>query len=273
MARQANGRSRQIHLTGDRGNLTLKGGFSKGQEVITATAQVPQTQVWGVPTGEPLVTALVARQSFTVDEGTAGQVIDLDPDAPKVDYMDDWAAGEYTEEAYIAAYHGPSGGGTPDTLITDSSTVQYNGNFSESGDFIDSFELDETSGNASTKDVDVYYVVKRGYSYIQKRSSGKSNVSEELQREDSIKWAFSNPDAPDADRQVSWDEGITGLSGVIPPKFYVDIVYFDTDTGLIPLSDVNATNFYIDVPLKQRPLGEDEDAAALRRRVRREMSG
>lgn len=273
MVQRANGRSRRIHLTGDRGNLSLKFGESGGKEAICATAQVPQTQVWGVPTGEPLVTALVGMQSFTVDEGVSGQVLDLDPDAPKVDYMDDWAAGDYTEEAYIAAYHSASGGGIADTLITDSSTVQYNGNNTESGDFIDSFEVDDTSANTSTKDIRVYYVVKRGYSYIQKRSSGKSNVSEELQREDSIKWAFSNPDAPDADRQVTWDSGISGLQGVIPPKFYVDIVYFDKDTGLIPLADVNASNLYIDVPLKQRPLGPDEEPAALRRRVRREMSG
>jgi hypothetical protein len=272
MTRHGSTNSRQIHLTGDRGSLDLKTGNAAGDEAIVATAQVPQTQVWGVPTGQPLAVAVVGKQTFTVDEGTANQVIDLNPDAPKVDFMPDFAAGNYSPEAYIAGYFDSDGDGSPDTLIDGASTVQYNGALTESGDFIDSFEVDDVSGNAGTKDVAFYYVVRRGYAYLQKRSSGKSKVAQELQREDSIRWAFSNPDAPDADRQVSWERDVSGLTGVIPPKFYFDVVYYDDTTDLIPLAEENATNVYIDVPLTQRPLGDDEDPKALRRKVRNDMS-
>lgn len=244
--------------------------YASGEEGIVLTTQVPSTNVWQVPVGQPITLSLVARQEFTVNEGTAGQVIDLAPDAPIVDYLDDPQAGEFSEDSYILGYFDSDDDGTPDTMITDSTTVQYNGTWTVDGDFVDSFELDETSGNASTKAVEFYVVQRYGLASIKKRNSGAGNVSKTLQGEDQITWAFSSPYAPDADRQLTWDNQ-SGLDGIIPPKFNLDVVFFSEENDL-DVELERANNLEVNIPIGQRPVREDEDPKELRRKVTAAMT-
>jgi len=261
------GQTRTIPLTEDTFDAR---GYTSGEEGIVLTTKVPSTTVWRVPTGQPMTLSLVARQSFSVNEGSANQTIDLTPNAPIVDYLDDPQAGQYTENAYILGYFDSDGDGTPDTLITDSTTVQYNGTWTEDGDFVDSFQVDETSGNASTKDVEFYVVQRYGLASIKKRNSGAGNVSTTLQGEDQITWAFSSPYAPDADRQVTWN-ALSGLDGVIPPKFNLDVVFFSEQNGLdVDLSRAN--NLEVNIPIGQRKVRDNEDPAELRRKVTSQMT-
>ena len=244
--------------------------YSSGEEGIVATVQVPSNQVWQTAPGQPLELALVAKQTFTVDENTDNQAIDLDPNAPKVDYFDDFAAGEYTGNSDVVGYFDSTGNGTPDTFIDGSSTVQYNGTVTEEGDFIDSFEVDETSGNSGTKDVEFFVVQRYGISKIQKRSAGAGNVSQVLKSEDNVRYAFSAPNDPSADRQVTWNPS-AGLRSVIPPKYSVDVVFYDNSEA-VHIDDDNADNLTIALPVRQRGLKDDEDPGVLRRKVADSMT-
>lgn len=242
--------------------------YTPGAEGIVGTAKVPSTQVWRVPVGMPLVVALVGRQTATVTSG-ATETVDLSPEAPLVDYMDDPTAGEYTTDASLVGYYDSDGDGEPDTLITDASSVQYTGTFGTDEDFITSAELTETAAGGDV-DVAFYAVMRHGLTAIQKRNSGKGNVSQELQAEDSITWAFSNPDAPDTDRQITWDARNDGLRGVIPPKFNLDLVFYDASFATA-VERANAENVEVSIPVSQRPVRPDEDAADLRRKVTQNM--
>lgn len=248
-----------------------KRAYSSGEEGIVLTTQVPSTQVWRVPIGEVLTLALVTRQSFTVDEGTANQAIDLSPDAPLVDYLDDPQNSEYTENAYIVGYFDSDADGDPDTLITDSTTVQYNGTWTEDGDFVDSFQIDETSGNAGTKDVEFYVVQRYGLAELVKRNSGAGNVSQKLQGADQISWAFASPYDPSADRQITW-QSMSGERRVLPPKFNLDVVFFG-ESNTVDVELARANNLEVSIPMEQRQVRDDEDPKALRRRITQSMTG
>jgi hypothetical protein len=258
--------ARDIDLSASQ--FELKENTKPGSEKIVATAQVPTGKLWKVPVGKPLVTALVSKQTVTVASGTTASKT-LDPEAPKVDYLDDPTNGTYTENAFIVAKYDDSGDGSKDTLVTGSSNVKYTGTFGTSDDFVTDVKIENTA--ASDKDVDIYTVVAHGVTRIQKRTSGKRNIQQELQTESAISWAFSNPDAPDADRQITWDAQNSGIRGELPPKFFVDIVFYD-DAYTVAVDDVNATNLYISLPLKQRALKPDEKPEALRRKVRNSMA-
>jgi hypothetical protein len=56
---------------------------------------------------------------------------------------------------------------------------------------------------------------------------------------------------------------------VLPPKFKLDVVYFD-DTDDLAAED-DPSNLLIELPLRQRDLREDETAAGLRQRVTQTM--
>jgi len=118
-------------------------------------------------------------------------------------------------------------------------------------------------------------VVRHGFSRIQKRNSGKGNISQELQTEDSITYAFSNPDDPNSDRQITWEKGNSGLRGVIPPKFNLDLVYFDKSytTALDSTKVPDDVQLEISIPVSQRPLRQDESPAGLRSKVSQNMAG
>jgi len=251
------------------GDFTARS-YTQGEDGIVLTTQVPSTQVWRIPVGEPLTLALVSRQTFTVNEGSTNQVVDLTPDAPIVDYLDDPQAGQYTENAYILGYFDSDDDGTPDTLITDQSTVQYNGTWTTDGDFVDSFEVDETSGNASTKDVEFFIVQRYGLAELVKRNSGAGNVSERLQSADQITWAFASPYDPQADRQITW-QMMSDARRVLPPKFNLDVVFFGENNGVdVDLSRAN--NLEVQVPMEARRVKNDEDPAALRREITQKMT-
>ncbi len=243
--------------------------YTAGSEGIVGTVQVPTTQVWQVPVGSPIVCALVARQTVTVTSGSTESKT-LDPSCPIVDYLPDPTAGEYDPEAFLAAYFDSSGDGDKDTLVTGSTDTQFTGTFGTSDDFVTSVEFEETTGGGDSE-VDVYTVVWHGSVTLQKRSSGKSNVIQELQTEDAVTHAFQNPDAPDADRQLRWDPRNSDTRGILPPKFYLDVVYYDT-SFTTAVEESNATNVEIALPLNQRPVKDDEDPATLRAKVRADMS-
>jgi len=243
--------------------------YTPGSEGIVGTTQVPTTQVWRVPTGMPLVVALVGRQTATVTSGADGQTISLDPEAPLTDFLDDVTASEYTEDASLVGYFDSDGDGDPDTLITDSTQVSYDGNFGTDGDFVSSVDVSESAGGGDV-DVAFYATMRHGLTKIQKRNSGKGNVSQELQAEDSITWAFSNPDAPSTDRQITWDARNDGLRGVIPPKFNLDLIFYDKEFATAVARE-DAVNVEVSIPVSQRPVREDEDPADLRRKVSQSM--
>ncbi|AUG46418.1 hypothetical protein BVU17_02355 [Haloarcula taiwanensis] len=242
--------------------------YQPGSEGIVATTKVPSTQVWKVPVGMPLVVALVGKQTATAAGGDT-TTVDLTPEAPIVDYMDDVTAGEYTTDASLIGYFDSDGDGDPDTLITDSTDTQYTGTFGTDGDFVASAELKETTGNGDVS-VAFYAVMRHGLTKIQKRNSGKGNVSQELQSEDSITWAFSNPDSPETDRQITWDGRNSGMRGVLPPKFNMDLLFFDTEFATA-VEAADAENVEVSIPVNQRPLRPDEEAAELRRKVTQTM--
>lgn len=247
-----------------------KRSYSSGEEGIVLTTQVPNGQVWRVPVGEPLTLALVAQQSFTVNEGSANQQIDLSPEAPVVDYLDDPQDGQYTKNAYIVGYYDSDDDGDPDTQITGSSTVQFNGTWTTDGDFVESFEVDETSGDASTKDVEFYVVQRYGLAELVKRNSGSGNVSQKLQGADQITWAFASPYDPSADRQITW-QSMAGSRRVLPPKFNLDVVFFSEQNGLDVDLD-RAENLEVSIPMEQRRVRDDENPKALRRRITQSMT-
>lgn len=253
----------------DESSFTLKS-YNAGSEGIVATTKVPNTSVWRVPVGMPLVVNLVAKQSVTVTSGST-ETKSLDPEAPIVDYLPDPTAGEYEPDAYLAAYYDSDGDGDGDTLVSDSTATQFTGNFTTSGDFVTDVELKETDGGGDVT-VDIYTIVRHGYAKLQKRNSGKQNITQELQTEDAISWAFSNPDAPDADRQITWDSKNRGLRGVIPPKFHLDMVYYN-DTYTTAVEDAAASNLELSIPLIQRPVRPDESPAELRSKVSLNMAG
>jgi hypothetical protein len=239
-------------------------GYNSGSEGIVATATVPKSQVWRIPVDKPLVVTLVTKQTVTVTSGST-ESKSLDPEAPVVDYLPDVRDGEYTEDAAVVTRD--SNG----NLVTASTDTKYTGNFTEDGDFITDIEYNETTGGGDAT-LTIYTVTRHGYTRLQKRASGKGNNSEELQTEDSITLAFQNPDDPASNRQVTWDGSNSGTRGVIPSKFSLDLVFFD-DTYSVDVEDADATNTEIAVPIQQRPVRDDEDPKALRRKVTRNMAG
>jgi len=260
--------ARTVHLRED--TFEMKP-YNPGSEAVVATTKVPKSQVWKVPTGEPLVVALVAKQTVTVASGDAGASKPLDPEAPVVDFMANVADGEYTTDANVVAYYDDSGDGNKDTLVTDSTAVSYSGTFGTDGDFITSASFD---GAGSDKEVDIYTVVRHGFTRLQKRTSGKGNTTQELQTEDSITWAFSNPDDPQSDRQITWEGRNSGTRGIIPPKFRLDLVFYDTEYGVaLDAAKAMDAQLELSIPVKQRPVREDENPSALRREIERSMAG
>jgi len=243
--------------------------YTAGSEGIVGTAKVPSTQVWRAPVGLPLVVALVGRQTATVTSGATDETVALSPEAPVVDFMDDVTAGEYTTDASLVGYFDSDGDGEPDTLITDGTQVSYSGTFGTDNDFITSVDLDESAAGGDV-DVAFYAIMRHGLTEIRKRNSGKGNTSQMLQSEDSITWAFSNPDAPDTDRQVTWDGRNSGKRGVLPPKFNLDLVFYD-EAFATAVEQANAENVEISIPVHQRPLSQNEEAAELRRKITAEM--
>jgi hypothetical protein len=243
-----------------------------GSPAAVATAQVPNSQVWRVPVGEPLVVALVAKQTVTVASAATDSTKQLNPAAPVVDYLGDVSEGDYSTDSNVVAYYDSDGGGSKDTLVTDTSGVSYSGTFGGSDDFIQSVDFD--GDGTADREVAIYTVVRHGYAQLRKRSSGKSNVRQELQTEDAITWAFSNPDSPDADRQITWETSNRGLKGVLPPKFYLDVVYYDNDySAALDAAEASDSQLELSIPMGQRPLRNDEDPAALRRKVAQNMAG
>jgi len=262
-----NQKAKPVYLTEE--TFDRKAMAQAGTEAIVATTKVPSTQVWQVPVGMPVVAAVVHKQTFTVTSDST-ESKSLSPQAPKVDYMDDFAAGEYGPEAYVAGYFDSDGDGEPDTLITDSTDTQYTGTIGEDGDFVTSVELSETTAGGDV-DVALYTVASKGYVKLQKRKSGSSNAFQSLQQDDAVSWAFSNPDDPESDRQITWDSANASVRGMLPPKFHLDVVYYDQDE-LVSVEDDNATNVVFSIPMNQIPLSTyDETAGQLRQRVAAKM--
>lgn len=253
--------------------------YDAGSEGIVATAKVPKGHVWHVPTGEPLEIALITRTAYTVSASAAGEAVNLSPEAPLVDWMDDPTAGNYTKNAYLVAYD-ETDPANPVQVTESSGPVSFTGNFTDDGDYVKSFTVDNSE--AAEKTLAVYTVARYGYTRIQKRNPGKSNVAQELQTETSTTFAFSDPNAPDTDRQLTW-ESVGKKRGTLPPKFRLDLVYYD-ESNSVNLTDaedydndgnaeaINPVNIAVNVPMIQRGLKEDEDPEQLRRQVTAHMA-
>jgi hypothetical protein len=68
---------------------------------------------------------------------------------------------------------------------------------------------------------------------------------------------------------VTW-QNATGKQGVIPPKFNLDVTFFD-NSETVNVDLANADNLQVSIPVAQRPLTDDEDPAELRRKITQTM--
>lgn len=269
---------RTIDVTTD--DFTFEQNPTAGSETIVGTAKVPKGHVWHVPVGEPLEVVLVNRQQVTVSASAAGETVTLDPKAPKVDFLDDVTLGEYTDSANIALWDETDPANPIQVNETDGPVTVDNGTYTEAGDFITGFDV--SNADASEKTLAVYTVASKGLIKLQKRSAGKSNVKQELQSETATTFAFSNPSAPDTDRQLTWN-AMENKRRTIPEKFLLDIVYYDqsytlslTDTEDVDGDGtdeaINPSNLSLQIPMIQRGLRPNEDPEQLRREVRADMA-
>lgn len=244
-----------------------------GEKSVVGTYQVDDDRVLMCDLRKPLLLSLVTKQTVSVSASST-ETKTLDPEAPRVPYMPDPTVGEYTEHAFIAAYFDSSGDGNKDTLVTGSTNVSYD-SFSGDSDFVRKVGL--TNSTSSAVDVDIYTIVRGGYGRIRRRDKGTSTVSDQLIKEDSVRWAFTNPDMPEGNREINWPPDTSGLSGVIGPKQYVDIQYYDdNDAVAVPGGGTNnndsPTNMRINLPFQKREVRENGDPAALREQVRKDMA-
>jgi len=235
---------------------------------VVGSYQLDRDEVLMCDLSKPLLLALVAKQTVTVSANST-ETKSLDPEAPRVPYMPDPTAGEYTPNSFLVARFDSTGDGSKDTLVTDSTAVNFDG-FDGDGDFVNEATLSETAG--SETEVDIYTVVRSGWARVRRRDSGNNAASDQLAKEDSIRWAFSNPDRPEGNREIEWPNDNSGISGVIAPKQYVDIEFYsDNDIAVAPTDD-KPTNLRVNLPFQKRPVREDEDPAQLRSEVRQSMA-
>lgn len=242
-----------------------------GEESLVGTYQVDSDRVLMCDLARPLLLALTAKQTVTVSADST-ETKSLDPEAPRVPFLPDPTAGEHTDQAFLVGFFDATGDGSKDTLVTDSTAVRYD-SFGSDNDFVRSITLNETAGNQT--EVDIYTIVRGGYGRIMRRDKGTSSVSDQLAKEDSVRWAFTNPDVPEGNRQINWPAENAGISGVIGPEQYVDIRFYDDDEALsVPgggANDDSPTNLRVTLPFQKRPVRDDEDPAAIRERVRQDM--
>jgi hypothetical protein len=242
------------------------------RDSIVATTTVPKRHEWGVPTGRVLEAALVSVQTATITANST-ETVTLSPEAPKVSYLDDPEAGEYTDESYIVGYFDSNSDGDYDTRITGSTAVQFDGTFTSDEDFVSDLDIENTDG--SDRDIELYVVASRGQVSIQKRSAGSGNSVEELQTDTATEHAFQVPDDPDSEKQLTWSENIHGLTGVLPSKYRLDIVYYDAnETVEVDRRAAGDTQYSLRIPIMQRKYGSDmtkKDVKNRRRKVRNAM--
>jgi hypothetical protein len=226
--------------------------YAPGNPGIVATVDVPKNKVWRTDTGQPIVLALPTKQTATV-AANATTTVTLDERAPVPDFLDAPDAG--TSEAAIVLEAAADGA----TVTVDSVTTAEG--------FVTDVTIAETGGTGT--DVDVYSVVGRGTVTLQRRNAGKSNVSDDLQAEDALSLAFAAPDSPESDRQLRWEASTRGVDGVLAPKFKLDVVFYDDSIDVV--ANEAPSNLLIELPLVQRSVRNDEDPAALRRRITNSM--
>lgn len=263
MSTQENGHS--VYVTEDKFSLR---DYQAGEPGIVATTQVPRNQVWKVDPGKPLVVTLVHKQTVSVAASTTASKT-LDPAAPVVDYLPDPRDGNYNQSAFVTAYIDPDQNGSFNTLVTDTTEVSYTGTWTTDQDFVEAVELNNSA--TSARDVEIYTVYRYGYAAVSKRTSGRGNASQELKREDAISWAFANPDAPNSDRQITWSS-TGGLKGILPPKYRLEIVYYDQSHAVTLDRPPEEYQVEISLPVIQRNLKPDEDPDEMRTRVARAMT-
>ncbi|WP_115863376.1 hypothetical protein [Halorussus litoreus] len=241
-----------------------------GEETAVATHTVDDDRVLMCDLRKPLILALTVKQTVTVAADST-ETKSLDPEAPRVPYLPDPTTGEYNRQAYLVGFYDESGDGNKDTLVTDSTTVHYDG-FGDDDDFVREVTLTETGG--SQTEVDLYTVVRAGFARIRRRSAERDSSSDQLHREDAIRWAFTNPDEPEGNREIDWNNSNSGLNGVIGPEQHVDIMFYDDHEVLtVPGDDdPDPTNLRVALPFQKRELREGETPAQVRERVRQSMA-
>jgi hypothetical protein len=247
-----------------KGDFNLSGS-TVNEESVIGTYQVDEDSVMFCDLGKPIVYALTTVQTVTVSANST-ETKALDPGAPQVPYMDDPVAdGDFTKYAYLVAYYDSTGDGSKDTLVTDSTAVSIDG-FTEDGDFVREVTLTDTTG--TQQDVDIYTITRTGFGKIRRRDKGAQTVTDQLIREDSVRWAFSDPH--DRDRQKRWGDDNSGMDGAIGPGQYIDLIHYD-DTHSVSPDDESATNLRITLPFQKRSLHEEETKEGVRRQVRQNM--
>lgn len=248
-----------------------------GEKSVVASATVPARKVWIVDSSKPLEIALSSKYTaddsgndLTVDEG-ADTTLDLSaegiPAIPQPVFMDSPVNGKYTEDAALVTLFDSTGDGTPDTVVTDSTTVQYNTFTTNDNGDITEITYTDTSGNASTKNIAIIGVQRQGQVEVRKQNQGVTQV---LKSTSERSFVYSAPDDPDSNKQVVFPRAVGGEFGkTLPPKFRLEVVYFDNNNS-VDLDDSDVENAVIYIPATQRNLG-GVDPAQLRRRVRNDM--
>lgn len=240
-----------------------------GRKSVVASYQVDDDRVLMADLNRPLLVALISKQTVTVTANST-ETKSLDPEAPRAPFMDDPTDGSYTENGFITARFDKTGDGSKNSLVTDATAVKFD-SFSGDEDFVREVTLTETAG--SDTEVDIYTVVRSGFARLRRRSASDSNsVSDQLAKEDSVRWAFTNPDVPEGNREINWPNENSGVSGVIAPKQHVEIEFYDgSETVVAPGDGDSPTNLRINLPFQKRQVRDDEDPATLRREVRQSM--
>ncbi|WP_158055970.1 hypothetical protein [Halorussus halophilus] len=240
-----------------------------GEEKVVATHTVDDDKLLMCDLDKPILLALTAKQTVTVSADST-ETKSLDPEAPRVPFLPDPTEGEYGDQAFLVAYYDDDGDGSKDTVVTDSTAVKFD-SFSGDEDFVRSVTLTETA--SSQTEVDIYTVVRAGYARVRRRSTGRDSTSDQLHREDAVRWAFTNPDVPEGNREINWDTSNSGINGVIGPEQHVDILYYDDhETLALPTEDTDTpSNLRIALPFSKRSLSETETAEGVRKRIRASM--
>lgn len=241
-----------------------------GRETAVATHTVDDDRVLMADLAKPLLLALTVKQTVTVAADST-ETKSLDPEAPRVPYLPDPTDGEYNRNAYLVGLFDSTGDGSKDTLVTDSTDVQFDG-FGDDDDFVREITLSETAGTET--EIDLFSVVRAGFARVRRRSSGRDSTSDQLHREDAVRWAFSNPDEPEGNREIDWNNSNSGIAGVVGPEQHVDIMFYDDHEVLSVPGDDDAdpTNLRVALPFQKRELRDGESPAQVREQVRESMA-
>ena len=227
-------------------DFTFKNGRQDETDVV-AEHQVPEGQVYRIEEGSPLELVINTVKTSTVSSSST-ETITLDQ-AARCEFMQSLdAPSDQRGDADLLVIDSATG-----DLATDSSDINLS-SVSSSGEFYTSVDVENTTG--SSRDVELHYVVSKGQGIISK-STPRGRDEEVVQEESALKLAFSDPDDPEADKQLNF-EGIRGWTQVIPENFRIQVEFFGRDTDAL-MED--AENNRLNIQVQSQAISELSQSA------------